>query len=59
MSIAETIVSQAMLVDRGERDHAEYLHESWGILIEAVQHAAQGTQILADLYLKPIFGWGR
>jgi hypothetical protein len=28
-------------------------------LTEAVQHAAHGTQILADVYLMPIFGWGR
>jgi hypothetical protein len=53
---AETIVSQAMFVDRGERDHAEYLHESWGILFDAVQHAAHATQILADAYIMPAFG---
>jgi len=48
---AETIVSQAMFVDRGERDHAEFLHESWGILLDAVKHAAHATQILADAYI--------
>jgi hypothetical protein len=56
---AETIVSHAMFVDRGEQDHAEFLHESWGILLDAVQHAAHATQILADAYIMPAFGWGR
>jgi hypothetical protein len=56
---AETIVSHAMFVDRGERDPADFLHESWGLLLEAVQHAAHATQILADAYIMPAFGWGR
>lgn len=58
-SCAETLVSQAMFVDRGERDHAEFLHESWRILLDAVQHAAHATQILADAYIMPACGWGR
>lgn len=58
-AFAESIVSQSMFMDRGERDQAEFLNESWGILLEAVQHAAQATQILADAYVIPAFGWGR
>lgn len=56
---AETIVSNALFVDRGERDHAEFLHESFQILMDAVRHAAHATQILADAYVLPSFGWDR
>jgi hypothetical protein len=56
---AETIVSNALLVDRGERDPAEFLHQSFQILMDAVKHAAHATQILADAYVLPSFGWGR
>ncbi len=56
---AETIVSNALFLDRGERDHAEFLHESFQILMDAVKHAAHATQILADAYVLPSFGWGR
>jgi len=55
---AETVVSQALFVDRGERDHAEFLHESFDILINSVTHAAYATQILADIYIMPVFGGG-
>ena len=30
-----------------------------GMLLDAVQHAAHATQILADAYIMPAFGWGR
>jgi hypothetical protein len=53
---AESIVSQALFVDRGERDHTEFLHESFETLVEAVKHAAHATQILADEYILPAFG---
>jgi hypothetical protein len=56
---AEQLVSHALFVDRGERDHAEYLHESWEILADAMKHAAHATQILADQYFMPLYGWGR
>jgi hypothetical protein len=56
---AETIVSNALFVDRGERDHAAFLSESFQILMDAVKHAAHATQILADVYILPSFGWGR
>lgn len=56
---AETIVSNALFVDRGERDPAEFLHQSFQILMDAVKHAAHATQILADAYVLPSFGWGR
>ena len=54
---AETLVSSGFFVHRGERDHAEYLHESWGILTKAVSHGARAAQILADIYFMPVFGW--
>ena len=56
---AETIMSQALFVDRGERDPAEFLHESFEILMDAVKHAAHASQILADIYIMPVFGWIR
>jgi len=55
---AESIVSHALFVDRGERDHTEFFQESLDILMEALKHAAHGTQILADIYIMPTFGWG-
>ncbi len=54
---AEPLVSQALFIDRGERDHREYLGESWDMLLEAMQHGAHATHVLADLYLLPVFGW--
>jgi hypothetical protein len=56
---AETIVCHALFVDRGDRDHTEFLHESFRILTDAVNHAAHAAQILADTYILPSFGWGR
>ena len=58
-NFAETLVSNALFVDRGERDQTEFLHESFQILTDAVTHAAHATQILADVYILPSFGWGR
>ncbi len=46
---AEQLVSQALFIDRGERDHREYLHESWEILADAMRHGSHAAQILADL----------
>jgi hypothetical protein len=54
---AETIVSQAMFVDGGERDQSEFMRESFQTLMDAVTHAAHATQILADTYILPSFGW--
>jgi hypothetical protein len=56
---AEPLVSHALFVDRGERDHAEFLRESFETLMKAVRHATHATQILADMYILPVFGWGR
>lgn len=54
---AEDIVITALFVDRGERDREEFLHESFEILMDAVKHAGHATQILADEYILPVFGW--
>lgn len=54
---AESLVSQAFFIDRGDRDHHEYLEESWQVLAEAMRHGAHASQIIADLYLMPVFGW--
>lgn len=54
---AETIVDQALFIDRGERDATEFLRESFDILMGAIRHASHATQILTDIYLAPVFGW--
>jgi hypothetical protein len=54
---AEQLVSQALFIDRGEDDHRDYLHESLEILADAVRHGSNAAQILAGLYLMPVFGW--
>jgi hypothetical protein len=46
----------ALFIDRGECDHREYLQESWEILTDAIRHGAHAAQIIADLYLMPVFG---
>lgn len=56
---SETIVSNALFLDRAERDHREFLNESFQILMDAVKHAAHATQILADVYFLPSFGWNQ
>lgn len=56
---AQTIVSQALFIGRGDRDRTEFLQESFQILTSAARHAAHATQILADVYILPSFGWGR
>ena len=55
---AETIISNALSFGRGGRDHAEFLPESFQILADAMRHADQATQVLADVYILPSFGWG-
>ena len=54
---AVPLVSHALFIDRGKRDHREYLHDSWETLAQAMRHGAHAAQILADLYLLPVFGW--
>ena len=54
---AETLVSSALYVDRGERDQTEFIRESFQILTDAVKQATLATQILADVYIMPAFGW--
>lgn len=53
----EHLMDNALFIDRGDRDHAEYLNQSWDLLLDAMGHGAQGVQILAKLYLTPAFGW--
>jgi hypothetical protein len=54
---AEQLVSHALFVDRGEREHEEFLNESFETLVKAVRHATYAAQILADVYVLPSFGW--
>jgi hypothetical protein len=56
---AEDMISTALFVDRGARDRAEFLHESFETLMDAVKHSTHATQMLADLYILPTFGWHR
>jgi hypothetical protein len=56
---AQQIVSNALLIDRGETLHEEYFQESLRILLDAVKHAALATQHLADEYIPPTFGFTR
>lgn len=53
----ELLVDSAHFIDRGERDHAEYLNESWDLLLDAMRHGARAVQTLAEIYLIPAFGW--
>jgi hypothetical protein len=56
---AEDMITMALFVDRGERDRAEFLRESFETLMDAVRHSAHATQMLADSYILPTFGWHR
>ena len=56
---AENLVSNALFVDCGQREHAEFLRESFQILTDAARYAAHATQILGDTYVLPSFGWGQ
>ena len=54
---AESIIDMALFVDRGNRDREEFIRGSFQVLMDAVKHSTHATQILADEYIMPVFGW--
>jgi hypothetical protein len=55
---AQPMVSMALHIDRGEAELDGYLRKNIDFFIEAMKHATQGTQLLADFYVLPYYGWG-
>lgn len=55
---AQQMVSMALHVSRGDANLESYLGKNIDFLIDAMKHASQATQLLADFYVLPHYGWG-